>query len=472
MVRVVLLLATSSSFGLCQFIPLLMDRGVPEALIEVEGATNNPQRIIIDTGSIHTYILSHQMIDNLPRAAGRHANSIRGYRGSLIADNMVSQADASHEDYVGYDGLRLVRWTRKQFRLGNRVWNQKFAVAELPQTMIERAHPDKNGLIGAEPLARFTRDNPIFGFKPNVTDPNFISMFFEPIRPEWCRNNNLYYAPISHPSGWYVWGKVETISNDPTTRPDFVLTHRFELLIDSGTNLVTLPPALFQAYIDHLRSIIPSLNTTTTLIELSMTDLHLIPPFRITLSNNGPTLVIPVEKLFKCWPTRPPWPPLCVIQVKEKRINHHDIIIGEPLFQSFITVFNSQTRTIGFCEPVESTFAEPLFIPAPPRVPPPKPLLPKQQSIVPIPFRKKSIFDVPSRTLEEMPDKPMVSPLRLPDDIIEEPLPGDMEDENRGKQQEDKKEYERKDQKKAVKRVFDGGHNFAQLIFICIIFII
>ena len=338
-----------------QFSPLVMISGAPHAVIEVEGATNNPQRMLIDSGSLHSYVFSHRMMRNLPRAATRKPESIRGMRGSLITDSMLSRADESHVDFAGFAGLRLTSWTRKQFRLGDIVWNQKFAVADLPDSEIPHANPDQHGLIGASPTSRFTRDNPIYGFKPNINDQSTMGMFFEPISPDWCFNTYLYNAPLSSPIHWTIWaGKVETISKVPATSPNFILADPFELLIDSGTGYINLPTPLFSAYRDHLRSIIPSLNTTKVFMMTSVADLHLIPLFRITLANNGgPSLVIPLEKFVKCYRGR-----LCVIFVGQKHINPHWITLGQPLFQSFITVFDSLAQTIGFCEPVDSFSTE------------------------------------------------------------------------------------------------------------------
>lgn len=613
----VVLILASSRLCVCQFIPLVMHRGAPHAYIEVDGATNNPQMMMIDTGSSHSYVLSHRMIGQFPRAQGRRAESIRGYRSSLITSNMVSHADESQVDYTGFAGLRLLRWTRKQFHLGDRVWNQKFAVAELPEYQIEDARPDDaHGLIGAEPASRFTLENPIYGFKPNYENPNLISMFFEPIRPEWCRNNHCYNAPISGSEHWTVWGKVETLSrgsDDTAPRSNYVLADRFELLIDSGTGRISLPRALYEEYREYLARIVPLIEITRGYMTTSFANRHLIPPFKITFLDNGPSLIIPSEKFASCVRVTE----VCYIFVGVKDINPFWITLGEPLFQSFITVFDSRAQTIGFCEPLESTFAEPLFIPGPPQPPPPpseptrgdvvvvdddrlpgrggdvvvggmpqlgseestisanstplpppppaaavvvdnsdrdvpnsaptlppasldanrgrdipsappsppaprgmplspppppppppqpsappqtpvgmalspqapsiaqhkvappKPLLTKQQqSMVSLPIRKKSIFDVPPLQHNiEILDKRMTSPLRLPDDIVEEPLPGDTE-----KGQDEEKEandpfWKNKQMNVHKKEVFKDDQVVQfflvhQLIFICIILII
>jgi hypothetical protein len=335
---------------LSEFIPLVMTGGAPHISVEVEGATNNPQKLLFDTGSPHTYILNHRMLRNLPRARINRHNLVRGIRGSVINTSSLSVAEASHVDFVQFKGLKLLMWTRRKFKASSMEWNQKFAVARLPPSELDKADPEDNGLIGATPLSHFTTSNPQYGFFPNPDDWPSMNMFVTPIDSQWCRDTRIEYVGISHANDWTIPGRLTVGSN-------FVLADSIEFLIDSGTGLINLPEKFYYMYMHHLYNLrIQSLDwTRSEYPTVSPERIREVPPFVLSFSA-GFSLTIPSENFIDCKQRS-----YCLIRVGRKKVNSHWITFGEPLFRTFITQFDSEKKRIHFCEPNSTKQHSPLI---------------------------------------------------------------------------------------------------------------
>ena len=100
--------------------------GCPWLVVNVQGAENNPQRVLIDTGSTHSYIINHNMMRSLPLARNRAFSAVGGIRGSFIPVADLASIDATHIDYEGFSGLVLTRWTRRRFTVGSHseIWGR------------------------------------------------------------------------------------------------------------------------------------------------------------------------------------------------------------------------------------------------------------------------------------------------------------------------------------------------------------
>ena len=325
------------------FIPLDMKGGAPHISIDVTGAVNNPQILLFDTGSPHTYVLSHRMLGNLPRARNNPHQVLRGIQGSLIRQTSLTHADASHVNFAQFSGLKLVQWARRRFKIGSLEWSQKFAVAHLPQSELGNSDPEDNGLIGATPCSHFTQQNPQYGFFPVSRASNYL--FLSPINTSWCRDSRVEFVDISDPLHWTIAGRL---SLDST----FVLAESIEFLIDSGTGIINLPERFHDVYRGHLSSRnIPSLDWSHNYPRIASKHTNLIPPFVLSFSS-GISVSRPPEAFVEC---KAGWGSVCVIYVGRKKVNQDWITFGEPLFQSLITEFDSRNKRIGFCEPIKSS---------------------------------------------------------------------------------------------------------------------
>ncbi len=347
--------------------------GCPWLVVNVQGAENNPQRVLIDTGSTHSYIINHNMMRSLPRI-GELAGDRRaaGIRGSFIPVAEFASIDATHIDYEGFSGLVLTRWTRRRFTVGSHSWVQKFGVAILPDSRIARWDPNRSGLIGAGPASLFAQSHRHFGFIPRRNRDTLDFFLNEPINPQWCRN--VIYAPITALREW-VFESSRISFNELV-----IAVERFEILADTGTGFIALPRRLFDRFRIQLESLhIPSLRFTDdrAFPSFRYRDLQLIPDLIVTLASNGERITIPGNKLSVCFGSDDIAP--CHIYISDYRLDN-SIIIGVQLFNSMIVEFDSSPghRRIGFCEPIDADASAP-----PPII---SPLAPSRDSLIE-PFR-------------------------------------------------------------------------------------
>jgi hypothetical protein len=355
----------------------LAPSGCPLLVVNVQGAENNPQRVLIDTGSTHSYIINHNMMRSLPRI-GELAGDRRaaGIRHSMIPEAEFSSFDATHIDYDEFSGLRLIRWTRKDFTIGSYSWSQKFAVAVLPESELSRWDPNVSGLIGASQASRFAQTHRHFGFIPRRNGEELDLFFNEPINPQWCLDGQIVYAPVTHARHWHFasarisLGAVET-----------VIGERFQILADTGYGTIRLPRVLHATFRAQLQSLnIPSLhypNGEDRTADFEYQHLSRVPDLFVTLVSDA-TITISKNGFCFCFGTNARSP--CSLYI----LPHGEpnrIILGVQLFRSHIVEFDTSTpdhHKIGFCEPIDADASAP-----PPII---SPLAPSRDSLIE-PFR-------------------------------------------------------------------------------------
>jgi hypothetical protein len=362
-ILVVILVISIHSVVLAEIIPLeRTEAGCPLLVVDVENAENNPQRVSLDTGSTHSYILNHTVMANLPRA--RNHARIAGFRGSLIPDAQVSQFDETHIDYYEFHGLRLQKWTRKRFTPAGPTpqysWIQKFAVAALPDSQLARWDPNESGLIGMSQTSRFAEVHPRFGFIPRRNGEDLDLFVNEPINPAWCRDGLIVYTPVSDPDYWNFQSSRVTLSGESGNQ--FTISENFQILVDTGNGGIRLPPVIYNRFVNHLESLhIPSLDLAGNSFPIQY--LSMIPDFTITLAS-GATITLPKNQFSRCYPILGD----CSIDIYEKRSNLEWMTFGIQLFKTLIVEFDTSVRDhfqIGFCEPAGSAPDDSSSLPPP-----------------------------------------------------------------------------------------------------------
>jgi hypothetical protein len=347
------LLSISSTFG--QFIPVESDIGTIILSVDVEGAEANPQHVCLDTGSKHSYLLSNEVMqqvrDRQRRGAVGSGTGIRNLR--LTPSEMSLEASANQVQYVDETAVRLSHWRRRRFTIANTAhnWNQKFAVAILPDGQLERWEPRRSGLVGASPDSRFAESHRNFGISPRPTfQRTEFNLFLEPIRPEWCRDNRVVYSPISATDSWLL--RASTVS----LGPDFIVADNIPTQIDTGCSVIYFPVEAFELVKAGLNSLnLPSLvlpppDQPLRAPTINLEDMFAVPDLFITIGSGSAasTIRISKERLVVCVDADSP----CRIKIIGG--NHPEIIIGSPLFTSLMVEFDTSAvggARIGFCEP-------------------------------------------------------------------------------------------------------------------------
>jgi len=313
--------------------------------IDVEKSESNPQRLLFDTGSTHTYLLNHKMLLGVPRAyrPGVPGLKPKGYRKSLISPGSLVPADAHVVDFAGFEGLILEKWTSKKFTLGSYSWLQKFAVAHLPLDRQEKHDPRDSGLIGASPDSEFTKIFPKFGFIARDTDKatSFTQFFLSSgIDKKWCLNEYVGYAPLVDEEYWLLNGGLRF--GDTRVAIDF------KFLIDSGTGLISIPEPYYSPIERSLEAHGVVWNDST-LGMILCNQVHQLPPIHIETESGFTISILPEfysEFLLYDY---------CLINIKKKEININWVTVGHPLVKYLVTEFDKVNNRIGFCEPPMSS---------------------------------------------------------------------------------------------------------------------
>jgi hypothetical protein len=343
-------------------VPLDAYHGMVHIRVEVDGAENNPQTVMLDTGSKHSYLLSHQMMDRILQRTSTRGINVAGIRRSLLRESELrTRASENNLGYAAFANIRLNGWTRKLFTMSNgHSWNQKFGIAEIDEAEIQRWFPSYLcGMIGASPDSRFARLHPHFGFIPRrVGNGIRTNLFLEPIRPaEWCRDQLVVRIPIvRHPYWTYPMWLLRTIRMDflqPTTS-NYIIAANYELLIDTGFSFLYLPTTIYYNVRSYMLSLnIPSLQYPgygymTRYPTVHRDHVNMIPDLLITIDYRT-TIRIPKERMTDCEDTASP----CRVLIGGG--DYPVIALGAPLFSTLIVEYDASTAgraRVGFCEPI------------------------------------------------------------------------------------------------------------------------
>ena len=339
-----LTLSLSLSSTNVEFHKVSFIKGVTFLDVHVAGSESNPQSLLFDTGSIHTYVLNHKMMKELPRGrrpfdAADPNPPVRGYRKTLISPKSVVTADDNEVNFAGFSGLQLEKWTSKDFTLGSHVWNQRFAVARLPFDQFQKHDPRDTGLIGASPNSRFTYLHPHFGFIPRDLDKDDFSVefFLDHIQGSWCVGDLVAYTPLVHDQFWLFQGgmKFGTVT----------ILSKFKVLVDSGSSIMAIPEPYFSQVQLLLKGFGVDWFTDGIFGEISCSKVHSLPPIHFE-TESGYTITILPE-----YYAREIGPGFCWVYISRKMINLDWITIGEPMVRFIATEFDAKKKRMGFCEP-------------------------------------------------------------------------------------------------------------------------
>jgi hypothetical protein len=258
MQHILFALFTSSSSA--QFIEARSNRGTVDISVNVDGAVDNPQFVNLDTGSKHSYLLSHEVMQQVMQRQGvSHAGLGRGLGNLRLTPAEPSLQESANEVvYVDLTHVELSHWRIRRFTMtgGDHHWDQKFAVAVLPDgAQIARWDPNQSGLVGASPDSRFAEKHRNFGITPRRTSSTIeYNLFMEPIRPEWCREERVVYSTLYRDVGWEVEASKVSLG------PDYTLAEDIPALFDTGCGSIVLPTESFDAVKAYLISLdIPTL---------------------------------------------------------------------------------------------------------------------------------------------------------------------------------------------------------------------
>jgi hypothetical protein len=212
------------------------------------------------------------------------------------------------------------------------------------------------GLLGASRDSNFVRQVEVFGFKPVSRQESEI--FYTPIPPEWCYNNQVMYFPLSNKNRH---DQRHWVSQTPVTFGDTEFHHGF--MLDTGASVIALPTSAFKAfeseldargihfryYPQKLFGVIPC-NMMPSMPSWYIGYNEGVNRFRVT-----PSTYI-VEDAARN---------ICVVDVA-KVSSGHPIIFGLPVLRTSISEFNQRNESLGICYPK----SEGLSVLDKPRTPP------------------------------------------------------------------------------------------------------
>ena len=189
--------STTSSLPPTEILPLIQSGDILVLKVNVTDAENNPQRVVLDTGSKHSWLILSEVNGGFRESAIMHSVSLETERSSIF--------------YVSTH-VSLLKWARREFRSSGHVWDQKFAVAYLPFDDSQKwVAYDRTGLLGASPNSRFAKAHPHFGIIPKENGKQLYLFINQPLFPGWCRRGApLVYANAISNKNWFF--SISTLS--------------------------------------------------------------------------------------------------------------------------------------------------------------------------------------------------------------------------------------------------------------------
>jgi len=312
--------------------------------IVVEKSESNPQSLLLDTGSKHTYLYNHKHLALARRLRFGDLKGVapKGYRLSGISPMSVVAADEDVLHFADCNGVKLEKWTRKQFTLGSISWFQRFAVARLSIQQRQYHNPQFTGLIGASPRSRFTIRFPTFGFVARDTDKEVpYSEFFlsSSIEPKWCVNEYVGYTPLVDKDYWLFKGGLRF--------GETIVVKKFKFLVDSGSGVISVPEPYFSPIKRSLESHGVVWEKNATFGSVECTKVPSLPPIHIGAETGFTISILPAFYSSQLSSGA------CRIYIDEKKINREWMTFGEALIRFLVTEFDKKNNRIGFCEPAK-----------------------------------------------------------------------------------------------------------------------
>ena len=204
--------------------------GVLVIEVSVKGSLVKSEKLIFDTGSKHTWILHSEEL--------RHPDDEEnaGFQTALVSTLSATPTDGRDLLYADMSRIRCEMWTRKEFALGDHLWEQKFGIARAQR--LNRL-PGISGLIGASPKSHFAILHPQFGFRPS-NSRDAMKLFLQGIDPSLCVEKRVGYTSLLDDQHWAFKASVRFGTN--IDFPDV------DVAVDTGASVIGLPKRYFHQF--------------------------------------------------------------------------------------------------------------------------------------------------------------------------------------------------------------------------------
>ena len=301
--------------------------------VVVEGSPVPSERILLDTGSKHTWIYHNKELERIYRGRVPDGANKGGFRTDLISRMTFAPLSGRHIQYADQTEIRCDRWTRKVFSIGSHKWEQKFGIA---RGNVKNREPRYSGLIGAGPGSIFATAHPQFSFRP--VDSHSMKLYFGPIDPTKCEGGKVGYVSLTDNRHWTTTGSLQ-IGSD-------VRFNDVHMAVDTGASVFAFPHQLFDKFAKSLvsRGIRYKYIPERLVGIVDCHDMPLLPPIEIH-SRNGFKITIPYQLYIRKSGDS------CTVLVASIS-NSLPIVLGKPVFLHFNVEFDSTNKRVGICKPL------------------------------------------------------------------------------------------------------------------------
>ena len=324
-------------FGECRgpetpTLPVLVD-SVFKVDVAVTGSEASVERMILDTGSTHTWIFHYQIIQQVPDHRGG------GYSPTRLRTRIATPPGGNRVEYADDGVVEAKVWTKKQFTINKHSWMQTFGIVEKSE---QRGVSTISGLIGASRVSQFTKEHPVFGFKPHSQVLMAMNIGPTDVKAE-CKEGEMMYFPFSSRLKLQTHWAADAIVTFGQVR------YHEGVVFDSGASVIALPLTAFAAFARMFSSkavdYVHFPKKLHGMIDCSG-GIDSLPTWHI-LSADRQIDITPQMYIKRLTRSK------CIVEVSHIS-DGLPIVMGLPLLQNVVSEFNSVTRRIGLCRPVKS----------------------------------------------------------------------------------------------------------------------
>ena len=301
--------------------------------VKIDGSKADYEKLVLDTGSPFTWLYNYRILEEA------HGAVVGGYGTTAINTLVTAPQGGNVIIYADNDRVECDKWIERYFTLHGLKWTEPFGVANY---VVQRAKkPIYTGLLGASRDSNFIRHVQVFGFKP--VSRQEAEMFYNPIRSEWCHNNQVMYFPLSSRNRHFSrhWASDTVVTFGDTKYDD-------GFILDTGASVIALPSGAFRDFMKELEARNVKFKYSQDKLSgvIFCNQVHLMPSWYIgDKDGHHGFRVTPTAYVFERAGTE-----LCVVDVAKVSAGH-PIIFGLPVLRSAISEFNQQNNTIGLCIP-------------------------------------------------------------------------------------------------------------------------
>lgn len=297
-------------------------------------SVHGQQDMVLDTGSIHTWIWEHEHLDRLG------LGELGGIPSSVAAVAVPEKYETTFIAYADRDFYFCTRWIRSRFLIGAKEWSQPVCLVSKSRT---RFPPWHAGFVGTNIGSGFAKSVGVVGIEPTDIGRSTGRVFFNDLLASQCHIGEQARLPVV--TGSEFWTVDSTVSFG-------AYEVHAPLLLDTGGSFIFLPNKVYNAFINQIHALGIKLSSYSDLsLNPGKIDCSLIQSLPVLVARfTGTEYVLKITPIMYTLNNSEGVD--CSVRIAPGGNAVKDfVLLGTDFFKHFAVSFNLNELAVRFCIP-------------------------------------------------------------------------------------------------------------------------